>query len=169
MAAAQDVFAEKGYSGAGMRDVAALAGVSATLLLRYFGSKRGVFEAALDDIHPSELKFSDIERAQFGETLVRFILNPQWELKAPSMMALAIGDPEARDAAIRISNERVIGPLAAWLGPPHSEARALEILMMLFGFAVFTRRLPVASHSVEVSKEVGEQMALTVQAIVDRR
>src|ERR1700757_4204905 len=47
LAAAQRAFAEQGYAQAGMRDIAALAGVSAPLLLRYYGSKAALFEAAL--------------------------------------------------------------------------------------------------------------------------
>jgi len=48
LAASQEAFAELGYSQAGIRDIAAIAGVSSTLLLRYFGSKPALFRSRAD-------------------------------------------------------------------------------------------------------------------------
>ncbi|MFD0888687.1 TetR/AcrR family transcriptional regulator, partial [Streptosporangium algeriense] len=39
-------FARDGYDATSVRDIAADSGVDATLIFRYFGSKRGLFEAA---------------------------------------------------------------------------------------------------------------------------
>jgi AcrR family transcriptional regulator len=168
LAAAQEVFSEKGYSGAGMRDIAALAGVSSTLLLRYFGSKAGMFEAALAAVIPAEVSFGDADRSRIGQRLTRSILNADLDLKSPSMVALAIGDPDAREATTRLTEERVIKPLAQWLGPPHAEARAMEILMVSLGFMIYTRRLPVMPQLVAPNKDIGKWFASTIQAIVDR-
>src|SRR3546814_16849285 len=46
--AAQQVFAEKGFAVAGVRDITARAGVNPSLVSRYFGGKLKLFEAALD-------------------------------------------------------------------------------------------------------------------------
>lgn len=45
--AARGLFNERGYSGATTREIADRAGVSETLMFRYFGSKVGVFQAAM--------------------------------------------------------------------------------------------------------------------------
>src|ERR1700677_459355 len=45
--AARGLFNERGYSGATTREFADRAGVSQTLMFRYFGSKVGVFQAAM--------------------------------------------------------------------------------------------------------------------------
>lgn len=45
--AAHDVFIAKGYAGASTREIAERAGVSETLMFRYFGSKVGLFREAL--------------------------------------------------------------------------------------------------------------------------
>ncbi len=45
--AARRRFAEHGYDGTGVRDIAADAGVDATLIFRYFGSKRELFAEAV--------------------------------------------------------------------------------------------------------------------------
>src|SRR5690606_1390985 len=43
--AAAEVFAEKGYAGARVRDIAARAGVNAQLISYYFGGKLGLYRA----------------------------------------------------------------------------------------------------------------------------
>ena len=45
--AARELFASKGYSGTSTREIAERAGVSETLMFRYFGSKVGLFREAL--------------------------------------------------------------------------------------------------------------------------
>jgi AcrR family transcriptional regulator len=45
--AARGLFNERGYSGATTREIADRAGVSETLMFRYFGSKVGVFQEAM--------------------------------------------------------------------------------------------------------------------------
>lgn len=46
--AAAALFAEKGYGGTGMREIARVAGVSLSMINYYFGSKQGVLEELLD-------------------------------------------------------------------------------------------------------------------------
>jgi AcrR family transcriptional regulator len=46
LAAAGEVFAEKGYRGATTRDIAERAGITEPMLFRYFGSKVALFEEA---------------------------------------------------------------------------------------------------------------------------
>jgi AcrR family transcriptional regulator len=45
--AARDVFNDRGYSGASTREIADRAGVSETLMFRYFGNKPGLFREAM--------------------------------------------------------------------------------------------------------------------------
>jgi AcrR family transcriptional regulator len=45
--AARDLFSSQGYSGTSTREIAEKAGVSETLMFRYFGSKVGLFREAL--------------------------------------------------------------------------------------------------------------------------
>lgn len=48
LAAARETFAEKGYHGASIRAIAARAGVDGALVHHYFGTKDGLFIAAVD-------------------------------------------------------------------------------------------------------------------------
>src|SRR5579864_9647512 len=49
LASARKMFARCGYDGAGLRDIAAGAGVTAMLVNRYFGSKEQLFAAVAAD------------------------------------------------------------------------------------------------------------------------
>ena len=63
LAAAQELFAERGYARTTTRDLAEAAGVDATLIARYFGSKAGLYLAAL--------------RAELGEGTPPDLLQPE--------------------------------------------------------------------------------------------
>jgi AcrR family transcriptional regulator len=63
LAAARDVFAEQGYSGATVRGIAGRAGVDPAMVNHWFGSKQGLFSAIVDvPFDPAEL----ISRATDG-------------------------------------------------------------------------------------------------------
>lgn len=49
LTAARQAFAEKGYAGASVRDIAAAASVHPALVAYHFGSKQGLFQRVIDD------------------------------------------------------------------------------------------------------------------------
>lgn len=163
--AAQQAFAETGYAQTGIRDIAAIAGVSSTLLLRYYGSKAGLFEAALLDAMRVAPLFA-MRREHFGEHIVAQVLNADVDIQPPSMIALSTGDADARGIAARVTREHVIAPLAKWLGPPDAQARASQIVILAIGFALFTRQIPVMPRG--GGKKLAKWFAQTIQDIVDR-
>ena len=168
LAAAQKAFAEIGYARAGIRDIAAIADVSSTLLIRYFGSKAALFEAALIDA----IEFRDLlshGREGFGERLAQLFTDMDLEITPPAIIALSTGDPESRDIAARVAREHTIAPMAEWLGPPHGEVRALEIFMLSTSFVLYSRQLPLAPSGGESREELKQWLAQSVQAIVNRR
>lgn len=140
--AAQQAFSETGYSHTGIREIARRAGISSTLLLRYFGSKAGLFEAALRDAIPvsSTLLW---EREEYGMRLAAALLDTANRVRPPQMIVLASGDPEAAEIAARVTSERAIGPLAEWLGGEDGRRRALSIAMLATGFVTYARQLPL--------------------------
>jgi AcrR family transcriptional regulator len=167
LAAAQEAFAEHGYGQAGIRDIAARAGITSPMLLRYFGSKAGLFEAALVETMRVEQLFEG-ERAKFGERLTALFLDPKRDFKAPSIVALATGHADARDIATRVTDEHVVQPLANWLGPPDARARALQIMMLGMGFVLFTRQFPLMPARKGIDRKMARWLAQTLQAIVDQ-
>ncbi|MGB8649353.1 MAG: helix-turn-helix domain-containing protein, partial [Mycobacteriales bacterium] len=108
LAAASVLFAERGYDRTTTRDVAERAGVDATLIARYFGSKAGLYLAAL--------------QAELGD-------GPPPDLLSPGRMAALLGrledrgpgpvfraavqshdDPAVQDAARAALHARLVTP-----------------------------------------------------------
>lgn len=164
--AAKKAFSEASYSSVGIRDIAALADVSSTMLIRYFGSKAGLFEAALLDAMHLGINL-DRGRARFGKQLTGLLVAAR-DVQPPVMLALAAGDAKARDVAVRVTREHAIAPLAEWLGPPDANARALQIVMLATSFAIFTSQLPILPIAQEADGTMARWLTRTLQAIVDQ-
>lgn len=168
LVAAQQAFAELGYSQAGIRDIAGIAGVDSALLLRYFGSKAKLFEAALIDAIP---RFEELDLAQegFGARLTEKFLEAFLDLRAQSMIALSTSDPDARLISVRVMEQYGIAPLARWLGPPNARARAVRMMMLATGFMLYTRQILLMPPEVAVDNETSQWLAESLQAIIDER
>lgn len=140
LAAARAAFSRHGYPNVGIRDVADLAGVNNALLARYFGSKAGLFEAALIDAIDTRLVGLD-RGSDSAELVMSNLLTLHQD--AGGMVLLSAGDPEVRSIVIRVANEHVIPGLAAMIGGPRAAERALQIIILACGFIFATRLLPV--------------------------
>ncbi|MFT3930773.1 MAG: TetR family transcriptional regulator [Spongiibacteraceae bacterium] len=167
LAAAQKVFSELGYAHAGIRDIAAIADVSSTLLIRYFGSKAGLFEAALIDAMKIDALLTNGKEG-FGEHLAKLFLNRNLDIPPPSMIALATNHPEAREITTRVIEEHILPPFIKWLGAPDARARALQITLLSTGFVQYTRQLPDLFATRGADKKLAKWFAQSVQAIVDQ-
>jgi AcrR family transcriptional regulator len=168
LAAAQQAFAEHGYPHAGIRDIAAIAGVDAALLLRYFGSKAKLFEAALIDAIP-QFDEMDLAHEGFGSRLTAQFLDAFLDLRAQAMIALSISDPEAQAISARVMEEYGIAPLARWLGPPNARTRAIRMTMLSTSFMLYTHQIPLLSPDAAVDSETTDWLARSLQAIIDER
>lgn len=164
--AAQRAFAELGYSQVGIREIAALAGTSSTLLIRYFGSKAKLFEAALGEAMRSDVLFS-VDRSQFGAHLAEMFTRPEVEIRPPAMIALAASDPQAREITARVAEELAIRPLAEWLGGPDAHTRAVQVFMLSTSFVLYTRQVPVMPVERGIDPAMVQWFAQAVQDIVD--
>jgi AcrR family transcriptional regulator len=163
--AAQAAFSETGYSHTGIREIAAMAGVSSTLLLRYFGSKAGLFEAALRAAMPVEATIAG-PRENLGSSLAAALLDPANPIRPPLMIALASGDPEAAEIAARVFESQSIAPVAAWLGGPLGRARAFEVAMLATGLVFYLRQLPLDPLSDAERAHIASWFEDAVQRIV---
>ncbi|HET8711393.1 MAG TPA: TetR family transcriptional regulator [Spongiibacteraceae bacterium] len=165
--AAQKAFSNQGYAHASIRDIAALAEVNSALLLRYFGSKSGLFEAALIDA----MRMDDLlqnGKEGFGEHLAKLFLNTELEITPPALIALATNDPEAREITTRVIEEHVLPPVIKWLGAPDARARAIQIMLLSTAFVQYTRQLPKLFASRGASKKLANWFAQSIQAIVEQ-
>ncbi len=164
--AAQILFARKGYTTVGVREVAAEAGVNATLIRRYFGSKEGLFRSAVEDFLQVE-PFTDGPRAEFGERAVTLLKYGEEIPSALAMMMHATADPEARALCSALMHSHIDQPLADWLGGDNAVARATQINLLWIGYMAARQVLPLPALTGAVVDDTRCWLAVTIQALVD--
>lgn len=130
LAAARTQFAELGFDAATVRGIARAADVDPALVLHYFGSKAGLFAAALELPFDADAIVDRViagPRAQIGRRLALFFLSI-WsdpDRREP-MMALLRAATTSPDAAAMLRErlaERVLGPVGEALGQPDGRLR----------------------------------------------
>jgi AcrR family transcriptional regulator len=138
--AARRVFAEHGYQRATIRGVAELAGVDPALVHHYFGTKQGLFVAAVQlPVNPIEQLTALLadDRELVGERLIGVFLTV-WDHAADAspLLALvrsAVGDDQAAAMLREFITEEVLGRIAGQLGSPNARLRATLVGSQLIG------------------------------------
>ena len=82
------------------------------------------------------------------------------------MVALALGDDDARKIASKVLAEQTTGNVAQWLRGPDAETRATKLVMLAMGYSIFSRLLDV-QVSVDAQRKTADWMARTIQGFVD--
>ena len=164
--AAQKLFALKGYTTTGVREVAAEAGADTTLIRRYFGSKEGLFRAAVEEFLQFE-PFITGPRRDFGERAVSLLVVGEDIPSVLAMMMLATADPQARTLCSDLMHQHIDQPLADWLGGHDALARAVQINFLWMGYMAARQVLPLPALNGPVLDATRLWLAVTIQAIVD--
>jgi AcrR family transcriptional regulator len=152
--AARAAFAARGFEQATIRAVAADAGVDPSMVMRYFGSKAGLFTAAVTmDLHIPDLRA--VAPEDRGELLVRVFVS-RWE-QPPSgdeMIAMLRAGVTSEIVAAQFQSvlaQLVTEPIAA-LGDDHAAERGALIAAQLLGLGLcryILRFEPLASMSTD--------------------
>ena len=138
-------FAFQGYEHAGLREIAADAGVHAAMVIRYFGSKEGLFTEVVE--RAFDIRYLiDGDRATIALRLARKMVYGREDTadKTPIPLLLMLRSATEPLAAelIRASLDRnVLRPLAKRLGGPDAEVRAALIIAQCTGFAILNQML----------------------------
>ncbi len=139
---ARSHFSEAGFDGGTVRGIAAGAGVDPALVMHYFGSKDGVFRAAMDfPIDPAEFipKLLAPGLDGLGERLARFFLET-WDSPAGSPLVGLIRSAVASDRAASMLREfvsrEVMGRLAEAVDLDRPQLRASLAASQLIGLAM---------------------------------
>ena len=105
--AAQELFAEQGYERATVRDIAAQAAIDPAMVIRYFGSKEGLFtQATTFDLALPDL--STIPREEIGATLIGHFLGIwEGERSNGSLISLLRAAASSDDAAGAVAATRL--------------------------------------------------------------
>lgn len=159
-AAARRLFEQQGYDRTTVREIAAAAGTDPALVIRYFGSKDGLFgRVAEPDLQLPDL--STVEAGMIGEALVAHFLD-LWEGTGSGMAVLlrsAASNEEAADRLKQIFARQVL-PMIAVAGPAETATmRAGLVATQLLGLAMtrYILKLPpvVAMDRALLVRQVG--------------
>jgi AcrR family transcriptional regulator len=159
LTAAQEAFSIRGYSDTGVRDITAAVGVNPALVSRYFGSKEGLYDAAL---------ITDIPRERFGESVVTILTASVRGQRNPlPMMMFASADPTARMITDRLLKRIFIEPLASWYGPERGAGKAACFAALASGLTLYRELYPLDALGIEMSAETRRWLVGAFQSLID--
>lgn len=138
LASARNAFAAHGYDGAGVREIAAGAGVTAMLVNRYFGSKEQLFEEVLAAAMntPAVMSSENVRAENAAQTLARSLVDATGgaPLDGFRMIINSVSNPGAAEL-IRQQIEKYHHRLvASSIKGDDVEARAAIVLSLVAGF-----------------------------------
>ena len=136
--AARAMFAARGFEQTTIRAVAAEADVDASMVMRYFQSKAGLFTAAIStDLEVPEL--SAVPAGRQGEVLVRYFVSrweePAGDDKLIALLRTAVTSDAVAEQVQATLSQRLAGPIAS-LGVERVPERAALIAAQLLGLAL---------------------------------
>jgi AcrR family transcriptional regulator len=136
-------FGEHGFGSTTLRSIAAAVDVDPRLVLHYFGSKQGLFEAAVELPIDPELVVRTVLLADDGDLGTRaaeFIFSvldePVRRLAFTSLLRAAVADPEAARLVRDILSTRILLPIARAVASDQPELRAALMASQVVGLAV---------------------------------
>jgi AcrR family transcriptional regulator len=163
--AAQQLFADQGYERATVRDIAARAAIDPAMVIRYFGSKEGLFaQATAFDLRLPNLTV--VAKPDIGRTLVAHFLEV-WEgsLSNGSLISLlraAASNDDAANAVRTIFGGQVVPMLAQVVPPAELPLRAGLVATQIMGLAVtrYILKVPpvVAMDRAQIVRLLGPTM-----------
>jgi AcrR family transcriptional regulator len=157
--AARGAFAERGFERTTIRGVAAAAGVDPALVLHYFASKQGLFQAAMRPPFEPRSALPPLlagDRAGLGERLARFVVGllegEESRRRLLGIIRAAASDDEAAAMLRAMIEDEVLGTIARGLDLPDARLRASLMGVHLVGLAMarhVVRVEPLASLPAE--------------------
>ena len=146
--AARELFLRHGYSGVGLREVAAKAGVDVTLVRRYFGSKQRLFAEATDVSENVEELRKSADDA-LGQQMIARVLAARRDVDAPLFALLrSSADPAVVARLNSQLDEGLTRNLAKRITADRGRIRADMVTALLLGIGVqrvLLRKKPMAS------------------------
>ncbi|MFJ9340048.1 TetR/AcrR family transcriptional regulator [Streptomyces sp. NPDC101733] len=148
--AARDAFAAHGYERTTIRAVAADAGIDPSMVMRYFGSKEGLFDAALTvDLRLPDLSAvspDELPAALVGHFVERWEGDPADDALLV-LLRSAVTNEQAAERMRAVFAGQVAPALAAALGPERASRAAGLVSAQLLGLALarYLLRLPAVT------------------------
>ncbi|MDO5053080.1 MAG: TetR family transcriptional regulator [Pseudoclavibacter sp.] len=131
--AAHRIFMERGFDGAGIRDIAAEAGVNPAMVIRHFGSKERLFAETID-VRANWRALAEAPVEQLGRRMVAAILREREDmLPRFAVMVKASGRAEVLGVLRRTVEEAIEELVLPRLTGPDARLRAGLFIAQVFG------------------------------------
>jgi AcrR family transcriptional regulator len=169
LAAAKEAFATRGYAATSLRGIARTAGVDPALVTHYFGSKDGLFEAAVDlPVDPVALVEGLLSGSvsSLGERVIRtFLLVWDSTPGQGPMLAMLRGAVSHEDSAAKLRDlvlRTILTPIVRGIGTDEPDRRAARLASQILGLSMtryVLRFEPIASaHPDELAPVMGKTL-----------
>jgi AcrR family transcriptional regulator len=168
--AARDRFAAQGYDRTTIRGVAADADIDPSMVMRYFGSKARLFEAALSiDLRLPDL--AAVPDEEIPRVLVRHFVD-RWEGDPTDdallvLLRSAVTNEQAADRTHEIFASQVAPALSAALGRELAERRAGLVAAQLLGLALTRYLLRLPAVTALTREEIEQALVPAIHATLD--
>ncbi|MGO7154343.1 TetR/AcrR family transcriptional regulator [Rhizobium leguminosarum] len=173
LASARRAFAQSGYDGAGVRDIAAGAGVTAMLVNRYFGSKEKLFAEviAATMAAPIILTAENLASAKLGEAIAASLVDITKAGDTPLEGFLIMLHSASSKRAAEIGREQIeaghqkvmTGALSGDLAPQ----RAALILSIVAGFQVMRQMMGLSALADAEPEALVKLLAPVFQLLIE--
>jgi AcrR family transcriptional regulator len=132
-------FARRGYAAVTLKDIAGEVGVTPAMVVRYFGSKRALFEAVAR-VEPAPTP-DRISAEELAESTAHYWQDP--DLRTPAIALLRSLDLDGGKLFQAELQRRVIEPLSRLITGPDADVRLQLATAVGMGFGLFSTGLLV--------------------------
>lgn len=164
--AARALFSEMGYDAVGTRDIARRAGVNVALINRYYGSKAGLFAAAIPPMLSLEALVEG-DMSTFGARAAAMLMAKSPTDGCDPVLAL-LRSATSLDASPMLREalqSNVIAPIASRLPGPDPEERAQLIGSQIAGFLLCRNVLLMGQTGNHDEERLGAALARSLQEL----
>jgi len=173
LVSARQAFTRAGYDGAGVREIAASAGVTAMLVNRYFGSKEQLFAEVLaaTAAAPTILTQEHLASPNLGEIIANALVGITETRETPLdgfliMLRSASSKQAAKIGRLQIEDGHQKN-LAAVLSGALAPQRAALVLSLVAGFQVMRQMISLSALADADPKTLVKLLAPLFQQLVD--
>lgn len=163
-------FAERGYDGAGVREIAHTAGVTAVLVNRYFGSKERLFAAAVEAMFADKHLFGG-DAATLAQRLAALVVTKSDKDGQPNapLLLLLRSAPNPRAAAILRDHiaSHCEQPLKSLMRGPKRGERAAIILALIVGLQFFHKVIGNKALAEANGTSLAGDLKLMLERLID--
>ena len=170
VAAARAAFCEAAYSSVSLRRIARAAEVDVALISRYFGGKRGLFEAVLDEAFDWPA-LRDPARDPVEVALEKYAnpLTDDVQVASTRMIVVNAGDPEVGDLLRARLRKTVFAPLLDRLGGPEAAPNLAMMVAVVLGAATVRHILRLPGMAEQGEAAYAAQLRHLIDAAMDYR